>query len=48
MQFKNEMISDTPETGTFKDNIWTQKLGQDVVAKALRIARKADRRVKLL
>jgi GH35 family endo-1,4-beta-xylanase len=45
---QNEMISDTPDNGTFKDNIWTQKLGQDAVAKALRIARTADPRVKLL
>ncbi|KLO13398.1 glycoside hydrolase [Schizopora paradoxa] len=43
----NEMISDNTPNETFKDNIWTQKFGEDAVPKALTYARAVDKTPKL-
>lgn len=44
---QNEMISDTLNVSTYKDNLWTQKFGEDALPKALMYARAADPSVKL-
>ena len=44
---QNEMISDNTPNETFKDNIWTQKFGEDAVPKALAYARAVDKQPKL-
>lgn len=44
---KNEMISDNTPNETFKDNIWTQKFGEDAVPRALTYARAVDKTPKL-
>ncbi|KAK1216817.1 hypothetical protein PQX77_020550 [Marasmius sp. AFHP31] len=44
----NEIISDTPANGTFKDTIWTRKFGGlNAMKKALSYAREADPQPKL-
>jgi len=43
----NEIVSDTLNVSTFKQILWTQKLGEDVVPKAFTYARAANPAVKL-
>ncbi|EKM60491.1 glycoside hydrolase family 10 protein [Phanerochaete carnosa HHB-10118-sp] len=43
----NEMISDNTPNETFKDNIWTQKFGEEAMPKALTYARAVDQQPKL-
>ncbi|KIP04450.1 glycoside hydrolase family 10 protein [Phlebiopsis gigantea 11061_1 CR5-6] len=43
----NEMISDNTPNETFKDNIWTQKFGEEAMPKALAYARAVDKQPKL-
>jgi len=43
----NEMISDNTNNETFKDNIWTQKFGEEAMPKALTYARAVDSQPKL-
>ncbi|PSR75767.1 hypothetical protein PHLCEN_2v8884 [Hermanssonia centrifuga] len=43
----NEMISDNTPNETFKDNIWTQKFGEEAMPKALTYARAVDSQPKL-
>ena len=44
---QNEIVSDTLNVSTFKQILWTQKLGEDVVPKAFTYARAANPKVKL-
>lgn len=44
---QNEMISDNTPNETFKDNIWTQKFGEEAMPKALAYARAVDKHPKL-
>ena len=44
---QNEMISDNTPTETFKNNIWTQKFGEEAMPKALKYARAVDKQPKL-
>jgi endo-1,4-beta-xylanase len=44
---QNEMISDNTPNETFKDNIWTQKFGEEAMPKALTYARAVDKQPKL-
>ena len=41
------MISDNTPNETFKDNIWTEKFGEEAVPKALFYAREANPNLKL-
>lgn len=41
------MISDNTPNETFKDNIWTQKFGEEAMPKALTYARAVDSQPKL-
>ena len=41
------MISDNTPNETFKQNIWTQKFGEEAMAKALTYARAVDKQPKL-
>ncbi|KAF7794228.1 hypothetical protein EIP86_005360 [Pleurotus ostreatoroseus] len=43
----NEMISDNTPNETFKQNIWTDKFGEEAVPKALTYAREVDPHPKL-
>jgi len=44
---QNEMISDTLNISVYKQNIWTQKLGEESLAKALTYAHAANPSVRL-
>lgn len=44
---QNELISDNTPNETFKDNIWTQKFGEEAMPKALTYARAVDKQPKL-
>jgi hypothetical protein len=41
------MISDNTPAETFKDNIWTQKFGEEAMPKALNYARAVDKQPKI-
>lgn len=41
------MISDNTPNETFKQNLWTQKFGEEAMAKALTYAREVDKHTKL-
>jgi GH35 family endo-1,4-beta-xylanase len=44
---QNELVADDAPNNTFKNNIWTQKFGENAIPMAFRYAREADPGAKL-